>query len=555
MALTPEQTKNSQQQVQSISQQTAQIQSGINTLASAEKAGLTITPQTTVQQAQAFTGAQPAPTQTATPPTTSPTTPQAGTQPIEQSPQEAGTYTVQPGDTLSGIAQAQGVNVAGISGYKSGDPNKIFPGEQLSLGDKYAQAKQRLDQSGVNPMTTGQGSAAVQTALQGIGGQAEPPSILGGIQETDNIFDSLFTQYDEFFAPLTQKTSLVEEYQNLSKSLGLEAINAELIDTKRIIDGTEDDIRSEITTAGGTASESQVLAMANARNKSLIKNYNYLLDTKNAAMTQLSTLMELTIADRNAASAEFDSKMNFAFKVAEFKERATTNARNIYMTLGEQMGWDTLLGSVSPYEQGVIQKTLGVSGNALQSLAQRSQQDRALAVQEQQLGLDIKRAQLSGLSLDNQKKIQGLIEEPTGVDDLYQQERSTRILQSVAELKGRVGRTTVGLFGSGLARVAGTPARDFKADLETIKSNIFSGELTAMRAASKTGGAVGNVSDKEGDKLQSALGALDQGQSVASFNRNLQQIEDSIVRWYEAIHGAGLSVAPDGSGNLIRITD
>lgn len=44
------------------------------------------------------------------------------------------TYTVKSGDTLSGIAKGAGVGVSDITGYKSGDVNKIFPGEQLSLG-------------------------------------------------------------------------------------------------------------------------------------------------------------------------------------------------------------------------------------------------------------------------------------------------------------------------------------------------------------------------------------------------------------------------------------
>ena len=42
-------------------------------------------------------------------------------------------YTVQPGDTLSGIASKQGVKTGDISGYKSGDPNFIYPGEVLSF--------------------------------------------------------------------------------------------------------------------------------------------------------------------------------------------------------------------------------------------------------------------------------------------------------------------------------------------------------------------------------------------------------------------------------------
>ena len=48
--------------------------------------------------------------------------------------QPAGTaYTVQPGDTLSGIAARFGVPVSAVSGYRSGDPNLIYPGEVLTV--------------------------------------------------------------------------------------------------------------------------------------------------------------------------------------------------------------------------------------------------------------------------------------------------------------------------------------------------------------------------------------------------------------------------------------
>lgn len=43
------------------------------------------------------------------------------------------TYTVQPGDTLSGIAAKLGVAQSQIGGFHSGNPNLIYPGEVLSV--------------------------------------------------------------------------------------------------------------------------------------------------------------------------------------------------------------------------------------------------------------------------------------------------------------------------------------------------------------------------------------------------------------------------------------
>lgn len=44
------------------------------------------------------------------------------------------TYTVQPGDTLSGIAAKLGVAQSQITGFHSGNPNLIYPGEVLAIG-------------------------------------------------------------------------------------------------------------------------------------------------------------------------------------------------------------------------------------------------------------------------------------------------------------------------------------------------------------------------------------------------------------------------------------
>lgn len=45
-------------------------------------------------------------------------------------------YTVRPGDTLSGIGARHGVDWHGITGYRSGNPNLIFPGEVLNIPER-----------------------------------------------------------------------------------------------------------------------------------------------------------------------------------------------------------------------------------------------------------------------------------------------------------------------------------------------------------------------------------------------------------------------------------
>lgn len=126
--------------------------------------------------------------------------------------------------------------------------------------------------------------------------------------------------------------------------------------------------------------------------------------------------------------------------------------------------------------------------------------------------------------------------------DTYSKEHATRTRQSVDELMGKVSNWTTGV-GSLLSRIPATDARNFAAELETLKGNIAFNELAAMRQASRTGGALGAVSDRENVMLSSALGALDAGQSPDNIRQQLQKIKDSLDRWEQAKSTQGGSTA------------
>lgn len=52
------------------------------------------------------------------------------------------------------------------------------------------------------------------------------------------------------------------------------------------------------------------------------------------------------------------------------------------------------------------------------------------------------------------------------------------------------------------------PAKDAKILIEQLGNRMFVDALQAMRDASKTGGAVGNVSDREGDRMENVIAAI-----------------------------------------------
>lgn len=115
----------------------------------------------------------------------------------------------------------------------------------------------------------------------------------------------------------------------------------------------------------------------------------------------------------------------------------------------------------------------------------------------------------------------------------YAEERAQRSLDMIAGLKGRVSPFNTGL-GSLLSYIPGSAARNFQAGVDALKANVGFNELAQMREASKTGGALGNISDTELRLLSSALGSLDTAQSPRHFLEQLNAVEDSIQRWQAA---------------------
>lgn len=142
--------------------------------------------------------------------------------------------------------------------------------------------------------------------------------------------------------------------------------------------------------------------------------------------------------------------------------------------------------------------------------------------------------------LQNMKKAAD--EESKGISD-YSDEHSQRSVKSIDELMGQVNGWTTG-WGSLLSHVPETDAKSFNTQLNTLKSSIAFNELTAMREASKTGGALGNVSNIELGLLESALAGLDSAQNPEDFKKQLTKAKESINRWRVAQGAAEVGLPP-----------
>lgn len=110
------------------------------------------------------------------------------------------------------------------------------------------------------------------------------------------------------------------------------------------------------------------------------------------------------------------------------------------------------------------------------------------------------------------------------------EQNATQLIKEVndlAEHKGLSGIT--GLIAGRTMNFSGD-ARSAQADLKKIIAEGTLKVLTDLRAASKTGGALGNTSNKDIDLLQNAAAALDQTQNTEDFKRKLKDFAFTLER-------------------------
>lgn len=100
---------------------------------------------------------------------------------------------------------------------------------------------------------------------------------------------------------------------------------------------------------------------------------------------------------------------------------------------------------------------------------------------------------------------------------------NSNIDKAIASIKEN-GRWVAG-YGSLLSGLPESAARDFQATIDTIKANLGFEELQAMKDASPTGGALGQVTEREIAFLQAIQGNLDAAQSPEQLLSVLKEIK------------------------------
>lgn len=113
--------------------------------------------------------------------------------------------------------------------------------------------------------------------------------------------------------------------------------------------------------------------------------------------------------------------------------------------------------------------------------------------------------------------------------------RLDRVDALVESILPRISGWTAGFLGSKLASTPGTPAFDLARDIGTLQAIAGFDELNAMRASSPTGGALGNVTERELAFLQSVVRNIESSQSPEQLRRNLEEFQREVRGSWERV--------------------
>ena len=117
---------------------------------------------------------------------------------------------------------------------------------------------------------------------------------------------------------------------------------------------------------------------------------------------------------------------------------------------------------------------------------------------------------------------------------------SIKKLDATMGILGEAGeiRKDMSAVGYALGSVLpGTDARELASKVDTIQANLAFDELEEMRKNSPTGGALGNVTEKELDLLKSAVSGLDPSLDIEAFNKQVKAIQKHYDRFKKALIG------------------
>lgn len=118
----------------------------------------------------------------------------------------------------------------------------------------------------------------------------------------------------------------------------------------------------------------------------------------------------------------------------------------------------------------------------------------------------------------------------SGIDSVLQE-----VDKAVEIAKNNI--TATGIPGAATSRIPGTPSYNLRRRLQTVQANLGFDKLQQMRDSSPTGGALGQVSERELGFLQATLVALDPNMGDEELIAGLEKVRKHYEAWKKTVAG------------------
>lgn len=303
-----------------------------------------------------------------------PNTPVDTSQP---SPEGTPVGTGLPGSPTSGLAPGVTKNPDGTINYAGSAGTATL--DTKTGQSKFVKAAQPFLGTQA-PGSPGEAKSTVDTALGQANTDGQYKDAQSQIEQSPE-WQKYITDVQE--SRKQQSETSVDFIKTAMKEFNIQGINHELLDINKIIDGTEEDIRKEVQAAGGFATDSQVLALANGRNKSLIAKQKYLEEEKAQSMQMVSMLSNAYVSDRAFAQQAMNQKLQIDEQMVAHKDKIISAAQETFKTSLTLMGADgvynALLATGDPQAIALAERNYRLPPGGLAMAAQQATKARALA--------------------------------------------------------------------------------------------------------------------------------------------------------------------------------
>lgn len=298
-----------------------------------------------------------------------------------------GTYGPNTTAAVAKLQQDLGVQAGSASG-------NYGPQTQQALAQKYGNIFSSVQKT--NPTDS---ASAANTTIQSVSQQSTDPVFGAMASSLGPIMESLNQVLQNINNPALTATSLQSEYNTLAQQNNLPGLQSSLMNMQNVMNGTTDDIRNEITSAGGFATESQVQGMASARNNVILKQYNALATQYQAAQTNVSNMMQYATTDQQTALQRQQAAASVTESMASIENQMMNmgitmqqNAKQAVQYNVTQTGYTALAASAqgNPQTLANYENLLGLSPgtlsdpNALASLDTYKEQQLAISQENAQ---------------------------------------------------------------------------------------------------------------------------------------------------------------------------